>query len=131
MSVFYICQSRLSNVKASQVCDAMPTRPPQHKPAGWLSPIERARLVEQARPSARQRGYSARWERESREFLALPGNRHCACGCGRLANAVDHIKAHKGDVALFWDKANWQAMWLGCNSRKAAAQEGGFGNPTR
>lgn len=23
---------------------------------------------------------------------------------------VDHIKPHKGDAALFWDAANWQAL---------------------
>lgn len=26
------------------------------------------------------------------------------------ANVVDHIKAHAGDQALFWDKANWQPL---------------------
>ena len=44
---------------------------------------------------------------------------------------VDHRIAHKGDRRLFWDRANWQPMNRRCNSRKAARQEGGFGNPVR
>lgn len=34
-------------------------------------------------------------------------------------------------MRLFWDKANWRAVAGRCNSRKAAASEGGFGNPIR
>jgi 5-methylcytosine-specific restriction endonuclease McrA len=40
---------------------------------------------------------------------------------------VDHKVAHKGDKKLFWDRANWQPMRLGCNSRKAVQQEGALG----
>lgn len=31
---------------------------------------------------------------------------------GRItaATVVDHIKPHKGDQGLFWDRANWQAL---------------------
>lgn len=86
------------------------------------------RKREAERPSARQRGYTAEWERESKAFLALPHNRLCACGCGRDANMVDHRIAHKGDMQVFWDRTNWQPFNRICNSRKAAASEGGFGN---
>jgi 5-methylcytosine-specific restriction enzyme A len=85
---------------------------------------------EKARPGARQRGYDGKWERETAEYLARPENRRCACGCGRIADMVDHRIAHKGDRRLFWDRANWQPMNRRCNSRKAARREGGFGNPT-
>lgn len=44
---------------------------------------------------------------------------------------VDHRIAHKGDMALFWNRSNWQPYNRSCNSRKAAALEGGFGNPIR
>jgi 5-methylcytosine-specific restriction endonuclease McrA len=44
---------------------------------------------------------------------------------------VDHRIAHKGNQRLFWDCANWRPMNRRCNSRKAARQEGGFGNPQR
>src|SRR5690606_5357679 len=81
------------------------------------------------RPSARARGYDSKWQRESKAFLARPENRHCACGCGQLADMVDHRIAHKGDMRLFWDRSNWQPMARGCNSRKAIKEEGAFGNP--
>ncbi len=90
-----------------------------------------AKKRQRERPSARARGYSSKWERESKAFLALPENRLCACGCGRTANVVDHKQAHKGDQRLFWSRSNWQPMARGCNSRKAAKTEGGFGNPIR
>jgi 5-methylcytosine-specific restriction protein A len=44
---------------------------------------------------------------------------------------VDHIRAHKGNMLLFWDKTNWQPMRKGCNSRKAVRTEGGFGRMKR
>lgn len=87
--------------------------------------------ADRARPGARQRGYDTKWERESKAFLARPENRYCACGCGRLADMVDHKIAHKGDMHLFWNRANWQPMNRRCNSSKAARKEGGFGNPSR
>lgn len=87
--------------------------------------------VEKSRPSARQRGYDSRWEQETKAFLARPENKFCACGCGALADMVDHKVAHKGDKRLFWSRSNWQPMQRRCNSRKAASAEGGFGNPRR
>lgn len=73
---------------------------------------QRARKAEadKHRPSARQRGYDGKWQRESKVFLAKPENRHCACGCGRRADMVDHIVPHRGDHRLFWNRANWQAL---------------------
>lgn len=76
------------------------------------------------RPSARARGYDSRWQRESKEFLARPENRYCACGCGRLADMVDHKVPHRGDRALFWDHSNWQPMASSpCHSRAKQAAE--------
>lgn len=83
--------------------------------------------AERNRPSARQRGYTNDWARESKAFLARPGNGLCACGCGRASEMVDHILAPKGDMRLFWNRANWQPMARVCNTRKAIRQEGGFG----
>ncbi len=71
---------------------------------------ERKARFDKKRPSARQRGYTAEWEHESKAFLALPHNHFCACGCGRNADMVDHVKPHKGDQRLFWDRTNWQPM---------------------
>lgn len=88
---------------------------------------EHRKAHDQARGSAAGRGYDGNWRRESKAFLALPGNERCACGCGRVANMVDHIQAPKGDRALFWDRSNWQPFNVACNSRKAISSEGGFG----
>jgi 5-methylcytosine-specific restriction endonuclease McrA len=117
----------------------MPVRAPWicgcgNKVAGGLScpcQVKRRAAVEKARPSARQRGYSTKWEKATKTWLARPENRLCACGCGRDAEMVDHAIAHKGDMRLFWDRSNWRPMTKACNSRKAASKEGGFGNPIR
>ena len=61
-----------------------------------------------ARGTPAQRGYDKQWAKESRAFLAALGNPLCACGCGRVGNMVDHIRAPKGDMRLFWDRSNWQ-----------------------
>ncbi|MER9586540.1 HNH endonuclease [Mesorhizobium sp. M0276] len=79
---------------------------------------------DKTRPSARERGYDSKWEKESKAFLALPQHRHCACGCGRLADMVDHIKPHRGDKRLFWDRVNWQPMAASpCHSSRKQRQE--------
>jgi 5-methylcytosine-specific restriction protein A len=44
------------------------------------------------------------------------------------ASVVDHIVPHRGDMALFWDRSNWQAMSKLCHDRKTARENGGFGN---
>lgn len=66
--------------------------------------------ADQRRPNANDRGYDSKWRRESNEFLALPENRFCACGCGRIADCVDHKIPHRGDKKLFWDRTNWQPL---------------------
>lgn len=41
------------------------------------------------------------------------------------ANVVDHIVPHKGDVKLFWDVDNWQALCEHChNSTKQRIENG-------
>lgn len=121
----------------------MPMKPPRicscgHRIAsGAQCPCERRRAAEgraradAARPSARERGYDSKWERESKAYLAAPENRMCACGCGRVADMVDHKIAPKGDQKLFWNRSNWQPMARACNTRKAIRTEGGFGKRGR
>jgi 5-methylcytosine-specific restriction protein A len=72
--------------------------------------IVRKAEADKRRPTAQQRGYDSKWRKESRAFLARPENRLCACGCGRIADCVDHIIPHRGDRKLFWDRANWQPL---------------------
>lgn len=84
---------------------------------------ERKARFDKTRPSARQRGYDTKWQKESKAFLAMPRNRLCACGCGRAANMVDHRIAHKGSQTLFWDRANWQPMNSHCHNTKKQSAE--------
>lgn len=66
---------------------------------------------ERSRGSARQRGYTTRWDKASRGFLAK--NDVCpACEAAgfelEASKVTDHIIPHKGDQQLFWDRENWQ-----------------------
>ncbi len=88
------------------------------------------RQQDSRRGSAASRGYGSRWRKARAAYLA----RHPLCAqCarkGRIAGAsvVDHVIAHKGDRALFWDIANWQPLCKPCHDAKTAREDGGFGN---
>ncbi|MGE0853643.1 MAG: HNH endonuclease [Hyphomicrobiaceae bacterium] len=72
------------------------------------------------RPSARQRGYTATWDQTRREFLRV----HPNCKrCSSPASVVDHVVPHRGDMRLFWDRANWQSLCVPCHSRAKQAEE--------
>ncbi|MCC6695003.1 MAG: HNH endonuclease [Candidatus Hydrogenedentes bacterium] len=60
--------------------------------------------------------HTARWRRSSRSFLA--DHPWCAMCHRAPATCVDHIVPHDGDPTLFWDRSNWQAACIECNSRK-------------
>lgn len=52
----------------------------------------------------------------------------CQCGCGVLGVqsrdlVADHVKAHRGDPALFWDEANVQTLLKVCHDRIKQAAE--------
>ena len=104
----------------------MATRAPQHR-----IPTLKVFRIEN-RQTSTQRGYGSAWQRVRLSYLQR--NPLCvACSQqGRVtaASVVDHITPHKGDKQLFWDSDNWQALCKPCHSRKTAAQDGGFGNPT-
>lgn len=100
----------------------MPMRPPLHHPLGQRSKRERDQQADQRRGSARQRGYDSRWDKARRTFLA----EHPLCVMcereGRVtpATVVDHIKPHRGDQDLFWDRANWQPL---CKAHHDSAKQ--------
>jgi 5-methylcytosine-specific restriction enzyme A len=82
------------------------------------------------RPSANDRGYTARWAKYSRHYRKV--NPLCVeCqkrGIIKLAKHVDHIKPISGpDDPLFWDEENHQGLCTECHSRKTAHEDGGFG----
>jgi 5-methylcytosine-specific restriction protein A len=72
--------------------------------------------------SAHKRGYTGRWQRQREIFLAY--NPLCVecLSEGRYTPAaiVDHIKPHRGNKELFWDKSNWQSLCAKHHNAKTA-----------
>jgi 5-methylcytosine-specific restriction protein A len=81
------------------------------------------------RGSAHERGYGIRWQVARVAHLRdHPLCVRClALGDTTAANVVDHIKPHKGDQALFWQRDNWQSLCKRCHDYKTATEDGGFG----
>ena len=75
--------------------------------------------------------YGSRWRTARAHFLrAHPlciGERCVSNGLVTPATVVDHIRPHKGDRALFWDRSNWQPLCKTCHDIKTATHDGGFG----
>jgi 5-methylcytosine-specific restriction protein A len=109
----------------------MPTRPKRHQPAAPATPQHKT--PEQERGTSSQRGYNYRWQQSRKGFLAKhPLCKHCQQqGRVTAATDVDHIVPHRGDMALFWDRTNWQGLCHPCHSAKTATEDGGFGNVRR
>lgn len=88
------------------------------------------RRAARARPSAAKRGYGSKWRAAREEYLAA----HPICAtpeCGAAATVVDHVKPHKGDMALFWHRPNWQPLCATCHNRKTARRDGAFGRTVK
>lgn len=85
---------------------------------GELCPCQRKQKQERnarhdrRRPSSSARGYTSTWERARLAFLI----ENETCRCGEAATVVDHIIPHRGDKALFWNRANWQALCTRCHN---------------
>lgn len=76
------------------------------------------------RRSAASRGYDHRWRKESKAFLALqPWCVKLGEGCTLIATLVDHVKPHKGNMVLFWDRTNWQPLCDHCHNVHKARME--------
>lgn len=89
------------------------------------------RARDRARGTSSERLYDAWWRRERLVFLAAHPLCECEVHKGKddapAANTVDHIKPHNGDLELFRDKTNWQALTATCHSRKTAKSDGRWG----
>lgn len=86
---------------------------------------EMDRDIDRHRLNSRQRGYTSRWDRYRKVYLARPENALCVLRldgrCAIKAECVDHIIPHKGkDDPLFWDEGNHQPACIRCNSVKGA-----------
>jgi 5-methylcytosine-specific restriction protein A len=84
--------------------------------------------LDDRRGTAASRGYNSRWSKARAAYLA----EHPLCVVCRAQNrytsatVVDHIRAHKGDMDLFWDVSNWQSLCKQCHDIKTA-NEGRWG----
>jgi 5-methylcytosine-specific restriction protein A len=95
------------------------------------------------RQSARGRGYTHAWEQARKvwldeQFAAIAGNlnlvaslpncrppcRECMIrGVVTEATDVDHIRPHRGNQRMFWDRNNWQALCGNCHKAKTGRGE--------
>lgn len=72
-----------------------------------------------------ERGYGYKWQQAREGFLRS----HPLCvycqreGRVTAATVVDHAIAHRGDMALFWDKSNWQSLCGPCHSSVKQREE--------
>lgn len=74
-----------------------------------------------------ERGYGYRWQKARERYLM----NHPLCvycernGAVTVATVLDHIRPHRGDQGLFWDKSNWQGLCASCHSSVKQAEESG------
>lgn len=116
-----------------QGCRTLTRNPKYCDQHAELAKAVAAKVMDRKRESSSQRGYGYKWQKASKGFLAK--NPLCAehgrRGEVEAATEVDHIIPHKGDMALFWNRANWQSLCHSCHSTKTATEDGGWGNPRR
>lgn len=86
---------------------------------------EHSKMKPKDNRSAFQRGYTKKWQKESKEYLmAHPFCEECRRhGILRTADVVDHIKPHHGDSKSFWDKDNWQSLCKSCHDKKTGCED--------
>jgi len=79
---------------------------------------------DEQRGTAAARGYDAKWKAARDAFLRLhPLCTHClAKGITEPSTVVDHVIPHRGDMRLFWDRSNWQALCKTCHDTKTAGE---------
>lgn len=110
------------------------SRTPTMQPGSWRTSAQ----------TSSQRGYDYRWQKARAAFLrdhpfcvyCLREHRIAATAVAEVivecaargiplpyGNVVDHIVAHRGDKALFWDETNWQTCCATHHSRDKQRQE--------
>lgn len=100
-------------------CPGSPTCP--HRVRQGLCPVH-ALQKERTRYNrdVRKWYYTQRWKL-LRQRVLLEQSHTCAeAGCGHvnLSLDVDHVVPHRGNPALFWDRANLRGLCHACHARK-------------
>lgn len=74
---------------------------------------ERHKSIGYQRDKAKQNLYDSAWERSRIAYLID----HPWChDCNDIATEIHHIKAHRGNRQVFWDKSNWMSLCKPCHS---------------
>jgi len=91
----------------------------QHSPAPLFRPRDDLgqELQRDGRQHAAARGYGWRWQQARTGYIAKhPLCASCAAnGLTSATELVDHIIPHRGDMRLFWERSNWQALCNWCH----------------
>ena len=98
----------------------MPIAPPTFRPPWFPASVikrEQQRTHDDHRGSARERGYTNKWDKARLHYLAAHPLCICCGAQGMIhpATVVDHIEPHKGDMVKFWNRANWQGLCEWCD----------------
>jgi 5-methylcytosine-specific restriction enzyme A len=96
-----------------------------------LRPCERhgarpyeATSTERRRERPYRRLYDSQaWRKASKAFLRGKVCERCRQdGRATFATVTDHRRQHRGDLGLFWDKANWRPLCGPCHNAVRAEQ---------
>jgi 5-methylcytosine-specific restriction enzyme A len=96
----------------------MPTAPTYFRPRGAPERAAVERAADERRGSARARGYTGRWDKARRTFLAAhPLCEYCAVDDRpEPATLVDHLYPHRTYPGTFWRTDLWVACCAGCHA---------------
>ncbi len=69
--------------------------------------------------------YNRKWDTARRDWLCWHPLCKMCQDLGRVtpATVVDHIRPHKGNAVLFWDRSNWQSLCVKHHSSFKQIQE--------
>lgn len=86
--------------------------------------MSRKYQYDQRRGNRHQRGYTNKWDKAAKAYLA--SHPWCAlcekAGKRTEATCVDHIEPHKQDMRKFWNSQNWQPLCDSCHSAKTRSE---------
>ena len=106
----------------------------QRRKATGLGPtVRHVSPSEVNRLSSNKRGYDYAWQKYRKVFLFY--NPLCVIclvdGILKSSIIVDHVIPHKGNIELFRDPGNHQALCKTCHDIKTYNEDGGFGRPVK
>lgn len=95
----------------------MGNMPGRFRPAGRVDRAASNKAADDRRGSARERGYTSRWDKASAGHLSHhPLCRYCElAGEVEPATLTDHLYPHRGDQAVFWNRTYWISSCKPCH----------------